>query len=357
VYGALALRCAPSERSDPGSRVDAASSSSSAASAPAGSGVPSAQPAAPATGVGACAGRPAGAHTCDGARLLRCTGSGDPELERTCFDIEKCDAERGGCEPACPKGEVYVPPTDAEGFVMGRGMTPFGFGSRASGTKGRGQADTPHRVVLTKPFCMDATEVTAGAVVACVQDQGCPAPSILDRWATYPKKLDYPVNMVSWPKAKVFCEKQGKSLPTEAQWEWAATGGDRRKWPWGNEPPNCQRADFTVEDLVTPGGDHGCHGGGPSPVGAHPEGDRILPTGRIHDLGGNVWEWCLDSYLPYSGQREVDPLHLRGEGGNHVVRGGGWNRSARGITTAFRGAAIVTYQVPGLGFRCVRNPR
>ena len=43
--------------------------------------------------------------------------------------------------------------------------------------------------------------------------------------------------------------------------------------------------------------------------------------------------------------------------GLHVVRGGGWNRSARGISTWFRGAAIVTYTVPGLGLRCVRNPK
>ena len=41
----------------------------------------------------------------------------------------------------------------------------------------------------------------------------------------------------------------------------------------------------------------------------------------------------------------------------HVVRGGGWNRSHRGIMAWFRGAAIYTYKVPGLGFRCVRNPK
>jgi formylglycine-generating enzyme required for sulfatase activity len=305
---------------------------------------------------GPCAGRASGAFACDGARVLRCSTSA-PEEVRSCLDIERCNAQSGACDPACPEGEVYIPPTGPEGFRMGTGATRFGFGSRKSGDTGHGLADAPHTVVLTRPFCIDATEVTVAAMIECVRDRGCPAPSVLDRWATYPKKPTYPVNMADWTKAKAFCDKNGKSLPTEAQWEWAASGGDGRKWPWGDEAPTCARADYTAASLETPGGDSGCHGGGPSPVGAHPDGDRILPTGRIHDLAGNVWEWCLDNYEPYPTSKQVDPLVLRGAGGNHVVRGGGWNRSHKGITTWFRGAAIVTYQVPGLGFRCVRNPK
>jgi formylglycine-generating enzyme required for sulfatase activity len=145
-------------------------------------------------------------------------------------------------------------------------------------------------------------------------------------------------------------------LPTEAQWEWAATGGDGRKWAWGNEPATCEHADFTEGILRTPSSDDGCQGGGTSPVGSHPKGDRILPTGRIHDLSGNVWEWCLDNHLPYRPEPETDPVHFEGDTGAHVVRGGGWNRSANGIVTHYRAGSIYSYQVPGLGFRCVRNP-
>src|SRR5262249_14013154 len=155
-------------------------------------------------------------------------------------------------------------------------------------------------------------------------------------------------------QATTYCEHIGKSLPTEAQWEWAATGGDGRTWPWGDEPPTCEHADFTAGILVSPGGDMGCHGGGTSRVGSHPAGDKTWPGGAIHDLAGNVWEWCLDAYLPYPTQSETDPVR-RGTTGNRVIRGGGWNRSARGLVSSFRGAAIVTYQVPALGFRCVRN--
>ncbi len=240
---------------------------------------------------------------------------------------------------------------------MGKGAEPFAFGSRASGNGGHGVADAPHKVVLTKPFCMDETEVTAGAYRKCAEEKACPVAVKPDVWATYKDKPDYPINMVDWGMGKTYCEHVEKSLPTEAQWEWAATGGDGRTWPWGNEDPSCERADFTQAILISPGGDSGCHGGGPSQVGTHQKGDKLWPSGAIHDLAGNVWEWTLDSYEPYRGIPETDPLHDNKNLGNRVIRGGGWNRSGKGITTSFRGGAIFTYKVPGLGFRCVRNAR
>jgi len=238
---------------------------------------------------------------------------------------------------------------------MGKGAEPFAFGSRASGNGGHGVADAPHKVVLTKPFCIDATEVTAGAFRQCVEAKVCPVPVKPDRWATYKEKPDYPINMVDWTMAKTYCAYAEKSLPTEAQWEWAATGGDGRTWPWGEENPTCERADYTQAILISPGGDSGCHGGGPSKVATHLKGDKIWPSGAIHDLAGNVWEWTLDSYEPYRGIPETDPLHDNRNIGNRVIRGGGWNRSGKGITASFRGGAVMTYKVPGLGFRCVRN--
>jgi formylglycine-generating enzyme required for sulfatase activity len=240
---------------------------------------------------------------------------------------------------------------------MGRGTAPFAFGSRASGNGGHGVADSPHKVVLTKPFCMDETEVTSGAYRKCVEEKGCKLPVKPDRWSTYKDKPDYPINMVDWYMGKYYCEQIEKSLPSEAQWEWAATGTDGRSWPWGNEDPDCEHADFTQAILISPGGDSGCHGGGPSKVGTHLKGDKVWPSGAIHDLGGNVWEWTLDTYEPYQGGPEIDPVHNNRNMGNRVVRGGGWNRSGKGIMTSFRGGAVITYKVPGLGFRCIRNAR
>jgi formylglycine-generating enzyme required for sulfatase activity len=218
--------------------------------------------------------------------------------------------------------------------------------------------DPPHRVVLTRPFCMDATEVTVKAYRTCVEAGACEPPRWWGLWRNYDDGRDeHPVNKVDWRQAKRYCEHVDKSLPSEAQWEWAATGGDGRRWAWGNDPPDCSRADFTPAILRRPSSNDGCHGGGTSEVGSLPAGDKLWPDGHIHDLSGNVWEWCLDNYHPWTGEDEVDPLHLRAEDSVHVVRGGGWNRSARGIRVDYRGGAVVDYRVPGLGFRCVRNPK
>jgi serine/threonine-protein kinase len=162
------------------------------------------------------------------------------------------------------------------------------------------------------------------------------------------------VNKVGWVPARAYCKFRGQDLPTEAQWEWAATGGDGRKWAWGNAEPTCEHADFTAGILEGPSSDDGCHGGGTSPVASMPKGDRVYPGGRIHDLSGNVWEWTLDNFGPLKPDAATDPLHLNNEKGAHVVRGGGWNRSAKGIMVHYRASSPVDYQVPGLGFRCAR---
>lgn len=263
------------------------------------------------------------------ASVPSCTG---------CSSLERC--EGGTCVPACPEGEVFVPATGPKGFTLGNG---------------KDDKSTPHTVILTKPFCMDATEVTVAAYAACVEAKACEAPRAWGRFSTYPKLLDHPVNKVHWKHAKTYCAWRGKSLPTEAQWEWAASGGEGHKWAWGDEEPTCEHADFTAGVLRSAASDDGCHGGGTSPVGSLPAGDRIWPSGRIHDLSGNVWEWCLDNLEPYGREAETDPLHLEAEEASHVVRGGGWNRSADGIRIDYRGGATVDYQVPALGFRCVRN--
>jgi formylglycine-generating enzyme required for sulfatase activity len=232
---------------------------------------------------------------------------------------------------------------------------------------GRGKLkgkDTPHTVVLTRPFCMDETEVTTGAYAKCIEAGKCEEPYKWDPWASYPRFPDHPVNLVSQTKATAYCAWVGKELPTEAQWEWAATGGEAVEWPWGNEEPTCENglADFTPfgAPKSAPGGDVGCGGGGPSPVKAHPRGAKAWPSGKIYDLAGNVWEWTRDFAMPYPREKQVDPVVLEVPGKPDMtvrsIRGGGWNRSSTGCTVWFRGEATERYQVPGLGFRCVRNP-
>ena len=247
--------------------------------------------------------------------------------------------EADAAAPACPSGEVWIPATSAEGFLLGKGI------------KGE------HRVVLTRGLCMDSTEVTVRDFTRCVEAGACKEPWRGDPWSTYPAKLDYPVNMVSWTKAHAYCAWAGKRLPTEAEWEWAATGPGQTRYPWGDEPePSCELVDYTKFGAPkwAAGADVGCGGGGPSPVGTHPKGDKIWLGGAIHDLAGNVWEWVEDSFTPYSAEPATDPV-VRQPNAVHTLRGGGWNRSYAAMVVTYRGAAHFSYQVPALGFRCVRG--
>jgi len=269
-----------------------------------------------------------------------------------CNSIEHCDS--GRCVPHCPEGEVYIPATGPDGFMMGRGKP--------------GEFDQKHKVVLTHPLCMDQTEVTVAAYRRCVEAGHCTIPQLRDINSNYRPAYHrdkHPVNMVNWMQATAYCKSRGQALPTEAQFEWASGHGDGRTWPWGNKPaPTCDNhfADFTPGGAPKsdPAGDVGCYGGDTSPVKSLKGIDR-WPDGDLYEIGGNVWEWTADCYVAYPSTPQVDPSpqsHPRLHGDCYVrsLRGGGWNRSDHSMHPWVRAASKRTYRVGGLGFRCVRDP-
>jgi formylglycine-generating enzyme required for sulfatase activity len=219
------------------------------------------------------------------------------------------------------------------------------------------------RSVTLAPFSLDRHEVTVGDYVAWLQrdppsgDDIVVLPNIdYDRehatFAVQAERANRPIVGVTWPQARAYCEAVGKRLPTEAEWEFAARGTDRRTFPWGAALPRCEDVVFGRED------NHACDRTGtwmaePDPVESAPI--DVTPEG-IHDLGGNASEWTADA----AGTRPrcsgpCENPHIDGDATSaRVVRGGHWG----GWVGWMRGAARITVAPTttrtNLGFRCAR---
>jgi iron(II)-dependent oxidoreductase len=148
----------------------------------------------------------------------------------------------------------------------------------------------------------------------------------MDGWQ--PIDPDEPVVHISWFEADAFARAQGARLPTEAEWEKAATwdqeSGSARRYPWGDEAPEPHHANL----------DHALLG--PAPAGAYPEG--AAACGALGMLG-DVWEWTASEFGGYDGfvahpYREYSEVFFGR--GYRSLRGGSWATRARVATPTFR---------------------
>jgi formylglycine-generating enzyme required for sulfatase activity len=120
----------------------------------------------------------------------------------------------------CPDGRAFVPAaTDFQpALLIGTG-----------------------KVLELPALCMDRTEVTVSAYAACVASGKCtPAYKGGPCNAGVAGRESHPINCVYWNQADAYCKAQGLRLPTEEEWEYAATGGDGRTYPWGEAAPSNQ---------------------------------------------------------------------------------------------------------------------
>ena len=148
---------------------------------------------------------------------------------------------------------------------------------------------------------------------------------------TDPLAPDHPVSHVCWHEARAWCRWAGRRLPTEAEWELAATTAPeasdgvlvKRRYPWGDGAPEGRHANLDGYAL-------GC-----VDVAAHPDGDSAY---GCRQMIGNVWEWTADTFGPFEGFAPDDykeysqPLF----GSTKVLRGGAWPTRSRMVSATYR---------------------
>ncbi len=222
-----------------------------------------------------------------------------------------------GDEPGNPGGgnETYTVNGVSFKMVGVEGGTFTMGATEEQGSDAYSNEKTTHEVTLSS-FSIGETEVTQALWQAVMGNN----PSYLTG------DLNCPVEMVSWNDCQTFITKlnemTGKNfrLPTEAEWEYAARGGNLSqgyKYAGSN----------TIGDVAWYDGNSGST--------THPVGTKAPNELGLYDMSGNVYEWCQDWYGGYSSSPSTNPTGPT-SGSDRVCRGGGWSIEARHCRVSFR---------------------
>jgi len=198
-----------------------------------------------------------------------------------------------------------------------------------------------HQVQLSRAFYIGETVVTQGLWYAVTGENPSQYNEEKSDFANLWKQL--PVERVSWDDCQLFLSKLNKltgllfRLPTEAEWEYAARGGNQSQgylYSGSNNP------------------DEVAWHSGNSRNGTHPVAKLKPNELGLYDMSGNVWEWCLDWYGKYSAADQTDPTGPA-NGVSCVFRGGGWNAETRECRSTCRNASAPDRSRKCMGLRLV----
>jgi len=240
--------------------------------------------------------------------------------------------------------------------------------------------EAPQHHVTLRAFRIDRFPVTCGRYLAFVLDggyrrrelwdeegwawlreSGAQAPKHWrrggsgesDGWAVesfghvLPLRADLPVMHVCLHEAAAFARWAGGRLPTEQEWEVAASWdpevGEARRHPWGSDPPTAERANLDQRSF------------GPMPIGSLPRGASAL---GCEQMVGDVWEWTSSHFQGYPGfrafpYREYSEVFFGPE--YKVLRGGSWATHPSAVRTTFRNWDYPVRRQIFAGFRCARD--
>jgi formylglycine-generating enzyme required for sulfatase activity len=205
-----------------------------------------------------------------------------------------------------------------------------------------------HEVTLTEPFDLGKTEVTQAQYEALTGKN----PSTF-------RGADRPVEQVNWQDARDFAamltekrdDRHRYRLPTEAEWEYACRGGRPSSLPFGigdGRTLSSGQANFNGNEP------YGGAGQGPFLKATCAVASYPANALGLHDMHGNVWEWCADWDTTYPPGVVTNPAGPSG-GWGRVVRGGGWDYPADTCRAAYRSRERPSVRFDGLGFRLARG--
>ena len=219
--------------------------------------------------------------------------------------------------------------------------------------------EMPRRQVEVRPFRLDVTLVSKARYRDFLQvHHAWQKDSLVARehngrylqdWTglAFPEgEAERPVVHVTWHAARAFCAWEGRRLPTEAEWEWAARGGlVDPEFPWGNAMPDATRANWSGARL-----------GRASDVRAFP------PNGYgLYDMAGNAWQFLEDAWSVGAREGRVPPAPAVRPSGDEasserrVIRGGSFEAGVVNLRVRYRDSHPAVGAGKHVGFRCARS--